>query len=344
MKKLTLTAIAALTTAVTGAFADIDRSGQDIGVLFEEGNHFKFSFANVDPNITSEAYGITQSAVPFSMFSFGYKHQFNDKLSFALIWDQPYGADIQYVDGPEGVNGGYAFIDSKQITGILRYELGNGFSVHGGAFAQSLSGTLLTGDGYLEATSNNELGGVVGVAYEKPEIALRVALTYFTGVEHSLTGFHAAPGPSPINDTVSMPEAFNLDFQTGIAQNTLLFGSIRHAKYDGISLDTTSGHGFVNWVNFVDDATSYELGVGRRLNDSWSVAMTLGHSSGSDTGTTFLAPAGAATSIGLGATYTVGDVKISGGVRYTKFAEKTVVVVPFEGDAISAGLSVGVSF
>lgn len=342
MKKQTLTIAAALTAAATAANAGIDRSGQDIGVLFEEGNYFKFSFAHVDPDITSDVTGTSQSAVPFTTFSFGYKQQFNENLSFALIWDQPYGADIQYIDGPAA--GGYAFIDSRQITGILRYELGNGFSVHGGAFMQKLSGEILTGSGLLLAESDNEFGGVAGIAYEKPEIALRVALTYFSGVDHQLTGTHVAFGPSPATGTVSMPEAFNLDFQTGIAQNTLLFGSIRHAKYDGISLDTTSGFGAVNWVNFVDDVTSYELGIGRKLNDNWSVALTLGYSDGADTGTTFLAPAGSATSVGLGASYTTGDIKISGGVRYTKFSEKSVLGVPFEGSALSAGVSVGIAF
>lgn len=342
MKKQTLTIAAALTVAATSAHAGIDRSGQDIGVLFEEGNYFQFGFANVDPDITSDATGTTQSAVPFTTFSFGYKQQFNENLSFALIWDQPYGADIQYIDGPAA--GGYAFIDSQQLTGILRYEMGNGFSVHGGAFLQKISGEILTSSGLLIAETGNELGGVAGIAYEKPEIALRVALTYFTGVDHELSGIHATPGPAVATGTASMPEAFNLDFQTGIAQNTLLFGSVRHAKYDGITLSTTSANGAVDWVDFVDDVTSYELGIGRKLNDNWSVALTLGYSGGADTGTTFLAPDGSATSIGLGASYTTGDIKISGGVRYTQFAEKSVLGAPFEGSALSAGVSVGIAF
>ncbi|WP_371168665.1 OmpP1/FadL family transporter [Aliiroseovarius sp. 2305UL8-7] len=355
MNKLTLTTAALLTATTTTAFAGIDRSGQDISVLFEEGNYFKFSVATTNPSITSDVTGTTQSATPFSNFSFGYKQQFNDNLSFALIWDQPYGADIEYIDGPAA--GGYAFIKSNQITGILRYEMGNGFSVHGGAFAQSVSGQILSSSGLLDASSDTKWGGVAGVAYERPEIALRVALTYFSGIDYVLTGTHSIP-PNPLLPTggasaaigsVSMPEAFNLDFQTGIAEDTLLFGSVRYAKYDGISLDSTSAFGTINWVNFVDDVTSYELGVGRRLNDNWAVAMTLGYADGAESGDTFLAPAGASKSIGLGATYTTdSNVKISAGVRYTKFSEKAVVTplgsVPFEGDALSAGLSVGIGF
>lgn len=338
MNKLTLTTAAMLTAASTGAYAGIDRSGQDIGILFEQGNYAKFTFANVDPKITSTPTGTTQSAVPFTTFSLGYKTQINDQLSFALLWDQPYGADIQYVDGPAA--GGFAFIDSTQVSGILRYQLGNGFSVHGGVFAQKISGRVLSTPGLLNATSDTKLGGIAGVAYEKPEIAMRLALTYFSGVNYDLTGTHNF---APTTGTVSMPEAFNLDFQTGIAPNTLLFGSVRHAKYAGISLRTGPG-GAVNWVDFPDDVTSYELGVGRKLNDQWSVAATLGYSDGAQTGTTFLAPAGAATSIGVGATYTTGDVKISGGLRYTKFDRKTIFGAPLDGNALTAGLSIGIAF
>jgi long-subunit fatty acid transport protein len=339
MKKLSLTTAAILTAAST-AQAGIDRSGQDIGVLFEEGNYVKFSYADVSPNITSDITGTSQSATPFTMVSFGYKHQFNDKLSFALIWDEPYGASVKYIDGPAA--GGSADITSRQITGVLRYEMGNGFSVHGGAFSQQISGEIISNNGILDQQSGTEWGGLVGVAYERPEIALRVALTYFTGVDHKLTGTHNF---QPATATSSLPEAINLDFQTGIAKDTLLFGSIRHAKYGGVTLNSSSAtFGDVEWVRFDDDTTAYELGLGRKLNDQWSVAVSLGYEAGADTGTTFLAPAGASTSIGLGATYTTGDIKISGGVRYTKFDKKTIFGVPFEGDALSVGASVGIGF
>jgi len=344
MIKLALTTAAAVTAATTGAFAGIDRSGQDITVLFEEGNYFKFSLASVNPDITSDATGITQSATGYTSFSFGYKQQFNENLSFALIWDQPYGADIKYVDGPAPLPGAYAYVDSTQITGIARYELGNGFSVHGGAFAQKISGEILSSPGLLDASGGTELGGLVGVAYERPEIAMRIALTYFTEVDHELTGTHGVPGPLDATATVSMPAAFNLDFQTGVAQDTLVFGSIRHAKYKDISLDSVSGAGAVTWVTFPDDTTNYEIGVGRRLNDQWSVALTLGYQTGEETGTSFLSPDGARKSIGVGASYTVGATKVSAGLQYSSFDEKVVSGVPFEGDALAAGLSVGVSF
>ncbi|SMR71871.1 Long-chain fatty acid transport protein [Aliiroseovarius halocynthiae] len=356
MNKQTLTIAAALTAAATSAHAGIDRSGQDIGIIFEEGNYVELSFANVAPSIAGNnpfAGPISQSAVDYSTFGLGIKMQLNERLSFAVIYDEPYGADISYANTPiqiplpTGAVPAMAEVNSSAYSGILRYQLGNGFSVHGGLRMQKLSGSIISGDGVLEAASGNELGGLVGVAYERPDIALRVALTYFSAVEHSLTGTHNG---LPATATVEMPSAFNLDFQTGIAANTLLFGSIRHAQWDGKSLTSNSPvFGDVNWVNFVDDVTSYQLGVGRKLNDNWSVAASFSYTDGASEGTTLLAPAGATKSIGVGGTYTHENMKIQAGVQYSMIDDKVVTTAigptTFSGgDAVAFGLKVGFSF
>ncbi|MCK8462270.1 hypothetical protein MUY35_00220 [Aliiroseovarius sp. S1339] len=357
MNNLKLTTAALFTAAATTAQAGIDRSGQNIGILFEEGNYVELSFANVSPDIagTNPFVGsISQSAVDYNSFGFGFKKQINDQWSFALIYDQPYGANISYENTPIQIpfppgsaNPAMAEVKSHALSGIVRYEMGNGFSVHGGLRAQKLSGAILSGDGQLEASSEYDLGGLVGVAYERPDIAMRVALTYFTAIEHDLTGTHNL---LPATGNVEMPAAFNLDFQTGIAANTLLFGSVRYAKWDGITLSSNSDvFGPVDWVDFVEDITTYKLGLGRKLNDNWSIAGTVSYTSGSDVGTTLLAPAGATTSIGLGATYTQDNMKIQAGVQYSMIDEKTVTTgigpTTFsDGNALAFGMKVGFSF
>ena len=348
MKGSALTAAAVAATATAGFAGGIDRSGQDVSILFEEGNYAKLSFVNVSPDVPSTAPGFAStSAADFSTFSLAVKMKLNEKLSFALIADEPFGADIRYSDGalsalaPLPDPNARAIIDSRAITGLLRYELGNGFSVHGGVRAQKVKGEILSGDGFLTAESKFDFGGVAGVAYEIPEIALRVALTYNTAITHDLTGLHNF---APTIGEVTIPQSINLDFQTGIAENTLLFGSIRHVSWAGTKLTTTSGGTDTDWVEFVDDSTTFELGVGRKLNDHWSVALTAGYEAGAATGTTFLAPTGTSKSIGLGATYTQDNFKIAAGVRYIAFDEKVVNGVPFEGNAIAAGMSVGFSF
>ncbi|WP_424943117.1 OmpP1/FadL family transporter [Aliiroseovarius crassostreae] len=379
MKGFALTAASAALTATAGFAGGIDRSGQDMSILFEEGNYLKFGLITASPDVPAQAAGFaSQSADSFNSFSFALKKQINENLSFSLIADEPYGADIRYTDGPLGSLGlgiaarlqaptalggsglpaghplvaafaadpnGRALVDSKAITALGRYEFGNGFSVHGGLRAQKVSGVILSGSGLLDAESDFDFGGVVGVAYEKPEIAMRVALTYNSAITHDLEGTHNL---LPTIGEVRIPESFNLDFQTGIAQNTLLFGSIRHVKWNGTKLSTTQGAVTTDWVEFVDDSTTLELGVGRKLNENWSIAAMVGYEDGADTGTTFLAPTGTSKSIGLGATYTKDAIKVSGGVRYIMFEDKTVTSAPlsatFDGSAVVAGLSVGISF
>ena len=67
---------------------------------------------------------------------------------------------------------------------------------------------------------------VVGAAFEIPEKALRVALTYGSSFDFKLDStetFPATAGGMVIHDTttVEMPRSVNLDFQTGIAPKTL---------------------------------------------------------------------------------------------------------------------------
>ena len=352
MKQLALGLGAVALAAGTATAGGVDRTNLNISPLFEDGNYAELSFASINPEVSGTvgipAFEVTQSARDFTAFSFAYKHQFSDAFSFALIVDQPYGADILYTDGPPGLPGGLATVNSRALTALGRYEFGGGFSVHGGLRAEKITGTIVSGNGFINAEGDYDIGGVVGVAYEKPEIALRVALTYYTEIDHSLTGIHAVnpldiPGTAvPTVATITMPERFNLDFQTGIAENTLLFGSVSHALWGGASLDSTGG---VNWVNFPSDSTAYSLGVGRRFSDKISGSVSFGYEEGAPTGTTFLAPTGTSKSIGLGVAYQATEtVKISGGVRYTDFSDKNVLGVLFSGNAISAGVKIGVHF
>ncbi len=372
MKGIALTAAAIALTTTAGFAGGIDRSGQNISVLFEEGNHVKLGFLAANPDVPSTTAFATQSAVDFTSFSFALKKQINEKLSFAVIVDEPFGADIRYTDGPLGSLGlavaagamakglpathpvvttlsadpnGRALVDSKAFTFLGRYEFGNGFSVHGGLRAEEVSGEILSSPGLLNAKSDFDFGGVAGVAYERPDIALRVALTYNTAITHELTGTHNL---APTTGSVRIPDSLNLRFQTGIAANTLLFGSVRHMYWKGTTLSTTQGATTTDWVTFAEDSTTYELGIGRKLNENWSIAATFGYEEGASTGTTFLAPTGTSKSVGLGATYTRDNYKITAGVKYITFDDKTVTSAPlsatFNGHAVAAGMSLDFTF
>ncbi len=328
----------------TSAFAGgLDRSGQDITLLFESGNTFKFSAAYVDPNITSTAGGVLTDAGPgYVQLGFGYKHDLSDSLSLAVIYDQPYGANIRYTDG--AFNGVGAEVSSHAVTGLLRYKMGNGFGVHGGLRLQQLTGVvstpLVAGDPDLDVNSDWAAGGVVGVSWEKPEIAARVALTYSSEVSHTMTGIEFG---GTVNFAMVTPQSVNLDFQTGITPTMLVFGSIRWVNWDGFTID---GPGAGTWLSYDDDVITYSLGVGRKFSDNWSAAVTVGYERSTGDPSTPLGPTDGYISLGLGATYTMDNgTKISGGVRHVWLGDTTVSGAPFtDNTAIAVGLSITHTF
>jgi long-subunit fatty acid transport protein len=99
-------------------------------------------------------------------------------------------------------------------------------------------------------------------------------------------------------------------------------------------------------VFFDDDRITYTLGVGRRLNDTWSILGSVSYeeTTGSQTGN--LGPTDGFTAVSLGAIYRKNKMKITGGVRFAEIGDAT----SFSGasftdnSAVGAGLRVGWSF
>ncbi|WIY24894.1 OmpP1/FadL family transporter [Parasedimentitalea psychrophila] len=368
MKNYLATSAALALISGAASAGGIDRSGQGVNILFEDGTYVQMSYSHVSPDVNGSPpagfpFASNNVAQSYSYGSFGYKQKLTDRLDAAIIIDQPFGAHVLYADGPFSSAGplpynAMAEIDSHAITGLLQYNFDGGFSVHGGFRALTVDGTINSGDGKLNASSDYDFGGVIGVAYEKPDIALRVALTYSSAITAGFSSSQeqlVSPAPAyistnPIFD-LEFPESVNLDFQTGIAKDTLLFGSVRWVGWGGFSLVTPGAAGDIEWVNFDDDTITYEIGIGRQITDKLSLAVSLGFEEpGTRPSTTALAPTTGSTSIGLGGTYQATDkLSISGGVRYVvpgdQYVNSDAGPILFEdSSAIAVGLRLGYSF
>ncbi|MGR3486187.1 MAG: OmpP1/FadL family transporter [Paracoccaceae bacterium] len=381
MKTALLGATALVLAATSASAIGLDRSGQDVGVIFENSDHVTLSFGRVRPDLTGTdvlGVGIDDVGEDFNQVSLGYNQILNENLSFGLIFDQPYGADIAYGPASPLLGGTRAQLDSQAITALLRYRLGNGFSVHGGLKYERIDAGISLGgaaygplDGYnVELDSSSDVGYVAGVAYERPDIALRVSLTYSSGTTHefdSTETLNGVPiGALPVAVTggldgvgvteVETPDSLNLDFQTGVAEGTLVFGSIRHARYEDTLVSpeffaaATGGASLTD----IDNGTSYSLGVGRAINDQLSVLASIGYESGGDDDLVSpLAPTNGTRSITLGARYAVTEaLAITGGLTYAKFGDAqpetgtpdTARATFEDNDAIGLGVSFGYSF
>ncbi len=368
--RILATASAALLATTSLAQADLSRTDQSMRILFEEtgpsGNYVELSFGQVSPEANTSA--VPNPLGDYNQAGFGFLHRFNDQVSVALIYDQPFGAEIAYpgfgTPAPAGLPffGGNATVETDALTFVGRYEFGNGFSVHGGLRAMRAEGSIYTSVSsplfnQLTGDSDTGYGYLVGAAYERPEIALRVALTYnsaidldFTATEQLIiptSGTPFAPAGRS-NFTVEFPESINLEFQTGIAQDTLLFGSIRHAFWDGFNLTTPVGQ----YVNFTSDTTTYNIGIGRRFNENWSGSISYTHrTDGTIPSDTALAPTTGLDSITLAGRYeNENGLVISGGVTYGMPGDQIVnnsLVGPVnftDNEVVGFGLRVGFRF
>ena len=333
MKQYILTAIAV--GAAQSAFAGgVDRSGQSIGIIYEDGNYAEFSLGLVSGDVS----GVTSGAVSgvssgdaapsYAQFSAGYKWSRGGPIDVGIIFDQPFAAVIDYPAGAYPLAGSNAELKSQAVTVLANYDVGGGFSLHAGARAQSIEMEVALSALSYVGTGDRSVGYgyLVGAAFEKPEIALRVALTYNSAVDHDIDT--SETGPSNTVTRVTTPQSVNLEFQTGIAADTLLFGSARWVEWSKFDISPVVYVGAVGApiVSFSDDKITYSLGVGRKFTEEWSGAITVGYEDASGGLASNLSPTDGRTSVGLGATYTAGDMKLTGGVSYIWIGDATTTV------------------
>lgn len=347
MKKALLSACALCVGATAGHAGGLDRSGQGINLIFEEGSVVQFRLGYTDPSVSGTLNGSDSGDIANSFFTphLGYKTALTEKLDFAIMYDQPFGADVSYAanyplsQNPTAAAGGRSDVlraeaQTDAITALLRYKFDGGFSAIGGIRAQRLTGNVAVpaAAGYeTDIDADIAFGYVLGVAWEKPEIAARVSLTYNSKVSHSLSQTESANLAPPAvttqntNSDVETPQSVNLDFQTGVAPKTLLFGSIRWVDWPQsvyappLYTSITS----TNLLDYDDDTFTYSLGLGYQFNDAFSGAVTVGYETSTGSSVSDLGPTDGFWSVGLGGTYTIEQAKISGGVRYTDIGDAT---------------------
>ncbi len=315
----------------------IDRSGQSIGPLFEKGNYAEFSFGMVNPTVEGrDVLGFATGNVTgdYLAYGFAYKADINDQLSYAIILDQPFGADIEWPTAAAGgsvmLGGTIAKTTDTALTTLLRYKFNDRFSIHGGLRVQYASGDImLSGLAYGPFNGYNVtldgdvgLGFTGGFAYEIPEIALRVALTYNSKNKHEMETIERMGSvqiaPASVTE-VSTPQSVNLDFQTGIAEGTLVFGQIRWVDWSDFKINPAAftpaaGGGLVD----LDDTTTFTIGVGRKLNDTWSGALSVNYEEKDDPLVSPLGPTNGKLGVTLAAVYTQDNIKVTTGINYTK--------------------------
>lgn len=329
-----------------------ETSREPVKLLFQEGRYLEASFGQAKPDVTDSVYSPKQSiANDISLFSIGYKADLNDKISYAVSQHEPIGADIEYTHPAVALS---TQVESTSTGVNGKYQLNDKVSLIAGIKQIRAKASIKILATHIETKADKVIGYTYGAAYEIKDIALRLLLTHNPQIKLSLKS-HV--GPSAVTNTKgAIPEMTTLNFQSGIAKNTLVFGSIHYAKWgdaqvtiDAVAFGGPLGQPAPLAKGF--NTTTYNIGVGQRLNDQWSIAADYSKESGTESvGDSLFSPVDGYQAYGLATEFTAKSFNIGVGISKTKFGSKTLDLVPpfldsrFSGnDSLNYGIKVGVN-
>lgn len=358
----------------------IERSHSPYAILWEKGNYAELSFGHLSPKASGTfthplagALGSGDILPSYNQTSLALKYALRPNLDLALVLDQPMGAKIAYPTGiisgvaPYPIGGSNAKIESHALSALLRYRLNENWSVHGGLKAQRTKGEVeifnpnLPGGRYAMNTSaETDLGFLLGTAYERPDIALRVALTYQSAITHDFEATERLPNATVTRTTgfkTKTPQSLTLDFQSGIAADTLLFGSVRWREWSAFNITPPFYSSFGSsdpqnpnnsLVAYPRNVVTLNLGLGRKFTENFSGSISIGYEKANDFRTSNLGPHNGMKSITLGGSYAKDNWKLSGGITYAKLGDATTYL-PIggsfkDGKMVAVGMKLGFSF
>lgn len=441
MTRIMTSAMALAVAAGAAQAGGIERSNNDYGFLFTPNDQLQLGFSHVMPELSGKytpeltaAGGGEDSTgnmlTDYTNYTFAYKNDFTEKLTFGLFVNNPYGAGAEYTQGiyagltadwdsdQVAVVGKYRFTDRVSFFAGARYVESQaditipdllvrsavGRNAQGigaqaqalGAEAQSLGAQAqaagAAGDlaraqelgaqaqalgaqaASLGATAQNlgaaaqdfgtsmeynasgrrvgDWGAILGVAYEIPDIALRVALSWQSEIEHNFGTGESLAGlgvDTNSGDTkVTMPQVVALDFQTGIAPGTLLFGQVKWTEWSKWEVRTPEYENATGGAvtAFDNDRVTWKLGVGRSFSEDLSGFAQVTYEAQNGDITSRLAPRDGILSLGVGGQYKMDNMTLRGGVEYAWIGDaEDASGVKYDGNtALGVGLSLTVDF
>jgi long-subunit fatty acid transport protein len=377
MKKLFNTSLVALLTSspFLANAEGLERVNIDPSFMFSEGSTAEIGFGNVSPSLpavkgTGSAFTFQSGldvATSFSVLTGSVKTELGDNFDLGLFYTtQGNGVGIDYgTIGSEANVTIKADLEIPTLAMIGKYQINEAMSVFVGAKQSTVKkgATLklgsdtsaISGNGNVlpDVTSHWELakksgiGAIYGAAYEMPEIALRVVLTIEDDIDLAIPATSKGGAASTGTATASIGDAMSLNFQTGIAEDTLLFGNIRRSSWKDNQVKVPTPAGLAQVSSF-SDGDSYSLGIGRKISDDLSVSISGFYDGSSGGAVSELAPTGSTKTLSVGGKYAIADnADLSIGGSYSQRGDVltgTYKASLTDSEVISLGAKIAFSF
>ena len=349
MKITSFACVGVLALSATSAHSGGWETGRlDSGVLYQDGNYVETSFGSLNYSIN----GTTQSGVTHGMAKDQNRMSVSGKLAIGDfdIGLTSFSSGAIQMDG-QNPAAGLSVVPSADVKVytqalMVRYKLNDNFSLIGGARQVNLKASSVK---TLLATYNvdatKKTGALYGLAYERPDIAMRLEGLRSESLSMPLTG-----GATVASGTLVVPEATTVNFQTGIAKDTLLMASAHKVSWGTGQITVLGAGGAPNIGSAFSDTTSYSLGLGRKLSEATSASLTYSWEKGAGaTSTSPFTMSNGSQTLSAGVSHKIGAMTISAGLSYTKAGDVTVnasgLSATYTGNNVKAfGVKIGYSF
>ena len=312
----------------------------------ENGGYAEVAFGSRDYEITDTAVaGQGLPSAPDSSAvkdqnstSISVKYNINDDITVGFSRYKQGSIQLDYSGAGSAAAAALPVVDLTINANVLmgKYSFNENISVLAGVkqtvvedaiatIFQSVPAALGGPYGTTSVSGDSELGYVYGASYSRDDIALRVELTAETSTDLVLASSNpsVAGQAATGNTNASTPDYLNLYVQSGIAEDTLAFGSIRRANWSENQIYVYP-HGGTATSSF-DDSTTYNLGVGRKFSENFSGSISYStEPEGSSASDSHLSITNGYRGITVGGKYTRDNMSITAGYNYTQLGDVTL--------------------
>jgi|GEM_PF-2189569 len=295
------------------------------------------------------------------VYTLGLHKQLTDKIDVSAQLYDPYNLNVSHQEGFYA--GTKALIETQSLALTFKYQFNESYSLIAGPTINKTSGNMTINSNIASVSANQApgsvpsieadfgsdtaLGYIAGASFAIPDIALRASLVFQSKVDHSfdvtetsdiiLSNTGGATDTAKSGSDFSLPQAIIFDFQTGIAEGTLLTFTAQWREWsDQVISSSVAGE----LATYEKDAMTYKLGLAKQFNDEAGVYIQYIHEEPLEEKVNPLAPNDGYRGIFLAGSYLVDDINLIAAYEYavakdveddmgTKFEDNVIQGITF---------------
>lgn len=243
--------------------AAIGKSDQSILPFLESENYLELSYAELYADVSGrvqnqqalqqigvENFSTGNLVDTYHFTNVAAKFQIHPQFSFGVIYDQPYGVNLNYDYHPQSMLGKQTIestnlkFKSESISMLVGYQPTLNWNLYTGAVYQQFEGDLeIFGPSFSVMSGyqanfkqSSDHGWLAGLSYQIPEYALKTAITYRSKITHQSSVSESISDQAlnvvPTAKTeITTPQSVNVDLQTGLTPKNMLYSNLRWVNW-----------------------------------------------------------------------------------------------------------------